>query len=124
MNPPLIYDYYGFPEESYRITYPAPGDPNLARDVHQKLKSAGIESRMDPGRGFDHGLFVPLKILVPDASIPCVQLSLVRGLDPATHIGIGRALSSLLSRNILVLGSGFLIPQHAGVLQFTGGREG
>jgi 4,5-DOPA dioxygenase extradiol len=106
-TPPLIYDYYGFPAESYRITYPAPGDPNLAHDVHQTLKSAGIESRLDPGRGFDHGLFVPLKIMVPDASIPCVQLSLVRGLDPATHIQIGRTLSPLMSRNILVVGSGF-----------------
>jgi 4,5-DOPA dioxygenase extradiol len=106
-HPPLFYDYYGFPEESYQITYPAPGEPVLAREIERLLKEGGIEARLDDQRGFDNGLFVPLKIMYPDAHIPCVQLSLVEGLDPATHIRIGGALSSLRTKNVLVLGSGF-----------------
>jgi len=106
-HPPLFYDYYGFPEESYQITYPAPGEPALAREIRRLLKEGGIDARLDDQRGFDHGLFVPLKIIYPDARIPCVQLSLVEGLDPATHIAVGKALASLRSQDVLVLGSGF-----------------
>jgi aromatic ring-opening dioxygenase catalytic subunit (LigB family) len=105
--PPLFYDYYGFPEESYQITYPAPGQPALAREIFRLLKESGVEAKLDDQRGFDHGLFVPLKIMYPDAHIPCVQLSLVHGLDPETHIQLGRALSPLRTQNVLVLGSGF-----------------
>ncbi len=106
-SPSLIYDYRGFPEESYRILYPAPGEPALAATVHRMLTAAGIESRLDDHRGFDHGLFVPLKIMYPDAQIPCIQLSLVSGLDPDMHVRVGRALSGLREQNILVIGSGF-----------------
>ena len=106
-SPSLIYDYFGFPEESYRIRYPAPGEPALARTVHRMLTEAGIQSRLDDQRGFDHGLFVPLKLMYPDARIPCIQLSLVSGLDPDTHVRMGRALSGLRKLNILVIGSGF-----------------
>jgi len=106
-NPPLIYDYYGFPEESYLLSYPVPGDPDLAKEVYRLLEKSGIEAKLDPHRGLDHGLFVPLKLMYPDARIPCVQLSLVHHLDPATHIHIGKALASLRTRNILVIGSGF-----------------
>lgn len=106
-NPPLIYDYYGFPEESYQIQYPCIGDPSLAREVHRLLEHSDIEAGLDETRGFDHGVFVPLKIMYPDASIPCVQLSLVNTLDPSRHIEIGRALSSLSKQNVLVIGSGF-----------------
>jgi len=105
--PPLFYDYYGFPEESYAIQYPAPGHPALARDIAHRLQEAGLDARLDDRRGFDHGLFVPLKILYPEATIPCVQLSLVSGLDPGTHLRIGRALSALRHEDILVIGSGF-----------------
>jgi 4,5-DOPA dioxygenase extradiol len=105
--PPLFYDYYGFPEESYHIQYPAPGHPALAKELYRLLNAGGIEARLDDQRGFDHGLFVPLKIMYPDARIPCVQLSLVQGLDPATHVKLGKALSPLRSQNVLVLGSGF-----------------
>jgi len=107
LSPALIYDYSGFPEASYTIQYPAPGSPILARQVHQLLHHNGIEAMLDDQRGFDHGLFVPLKLIYPDNSIPCVQLSLVAGLDPALHIRIGNALSPLREKNILVLGSGF-----------------
>ena len=106
-TPPLIYDYYGFPEESYSIQYPCPGEPSLAGNVYRLLENAGIEARLDETRGFDHGLFVPLKIMYPKADIPCVQLSLVRDLDPARHIAIGQALQGLSAQNVLVIGSGF-----------------
>lgn len=107
VHPSLIYDYYGFPEESYRISYPAPGDPELAEGIVRTLGAHGIQARSDPQRGFDHGMFVPMKLMYPDATIPVVQLSLVRGLDPALHIAIGHALAPLRDRDILIIGSGF-----------------
>lgn len=106
-NPQLIYDYYGFPKSSYEIQYPASGDPKLANDIYDTLVKKGIEANLDGKRGFDHGLFVPLKIMYPAANIPCIQLSLVTGLNPAEHIRIGNALGSLLDENVLILGSGF-----------------
>lgn len=106
-SPSLIYDYFGFPEESYRIQYPAPGDPALAHSVHRLLRENGIESRLDDKRGFDHGVFVPLKLMYPGANIPCVQLSLISGLDPGPHIRMGAALSELRRHDVLVVGSGF-----------------
>jgi 4,5-DOPA dioxygenase extradiol len=106
-KPPLIYDYYGFPERAYAITYPAPGDPALAEEVSHRLEEEGIAARLDEARGFDHGLFVPLKIMYPDADIPCIQVSLAEGLDPALHIRIGKALSRLRHKDLLVVGSGF-----------------
>ena len=104
--PELIYDYYGFPPEAYEIEYPAPGQPEFAREIFQRLLDAGFDAAIDQQRGFDHGMFVPLKLMYPQADIPCIQLSLVRGLEPKTHIEIGKALSSLNKKNILVLGSG------------------
>ncbi len=106
-SPPLIYDYYGFPDESYQIRYPCPGAPSMAGEIRELLGSAGIEARLDETRGFDHGLFVPLKIMYPDADIPCIQMSLVSTLDPAMHIAIGQALAALNRKNVLVIGSGF-----------------
>lgn len=106
-TPSLIYDYYGFPDEAYDIEYPAPGDPVLANKIYNSLRDSGIEATLDEQRGFDHGLFVPLKIMYPDASIPCVQLSLLSNLDPESHINIGKALTDLRQEKILVVGSGF-----------------
>lgn len=106
-NPALIYDYSGFPPESYRIEYPCPGDPALARQIHQVLEEAGMSARLDDQRGFDHGTFVPLKLMYPKADIPCVQLSLVNSLDASTHLTMGRALQALDVDNLLVIGSGF-----------------
>lgn len=106
-SPSLIYDYYGFPDESYEIEYPAPGSPRIARKIHKLLVENGIDAVLDDQRGFDHGMFVPLKIMYPDASIPCVQLSLLKNLDPERHIKMGQALSALRNDNILILGSGF-----------------
>ena len=106
-HPPMFYDYYGFPQEAYSITYPAPGQPALAERIAGLLDEKGIPARIDPRRGFDHGLFIPLKLMYPGANIPSIQLSLLRGLDPAAHIALGKALRELLGENLLVIGSGF-----------------
>jgi 4,5-DOPA dioxygenase extradiol len=106
-NPPMFYDYYGFPEEAYAINYPAPGSPDLANRIAELLNRKGIRADIDSERGFDHGLFIPLKMMYPQADIPSLQLSLIRGLDSAAHIELGRALHGLMSENILVIGSGF-----------------
>lgn len=105
-QPPMLYDYYGFPPESYQITWPAPGDPHLARDVQDLLTVAGFRTSVNPSRGFDHGTFVPLKVAYPDADIPAIQLSLIRGLNPIRHIELGRALAPLRDRGIFIVGSG------------------
>ncbi|MHB1344902.1 MAG: DODA-type extradiol aromatic ring-opening family dioxygenase [Thermoleophilia bacterium] len=106
-SPSMFYDYYGFPDEAYEITYPAPGSPVLANKIAGLLNGAGIPARIDAQRGFDHGLFIPLKLMYPQADIPSLQLSLVRGLDPAVHLALGGALRELRHDNILVIGSGF-----------------
>ncbi|WP_448212431.1 DODA-type extradiol aromatic ring-opening family dioxygenase [Colwellia sp. MEBiC06753] len=106
-KPALIYDYYGFPEAAYEIQYPNLGEPALAQAIYQSLQQAGIDCQLDQDRGFDHGMFVPLKIMYPDADIPCVQLSLVQSLDSNLHLAIGEALSKLAWNNLLVIGSGF-----------------
>ncbi len=105
-RPGMIYDYYGFPQESYSISYPAPGDPQLAQAIYELLHSSGIKVRLDAQRGFDHGLYVPLKLIYPQAQIPCLQLSLLGNLSPVDHIELGRALAELRNRNILIIGSG------------------
>lgn len=106
-TPPLFYDYYGFPEKAYQITYPAHGNPALANRIVELLTNSRTPARIDTQRGFDHGLFIPLKLMYPQADIPSLQLSLLRGLDPASHIALGQALQTLMAENILVIGSGF-----------------
>jgi aromatic ring-opening dioxygenase catalytic subunit (LigB family) len=105
-RPPMLYDYYGFPEEAYSIQWPAPGAPEVATRVRALLEAAGIPSATDAARGFDHGTFVPLKLTYPDADVPTLQLSLKRGLDPAEHLAIGRALAPLRDEGIFIVGSG------------------
>ena len=105
-KPSLTYDYYGFPEETYKISYPVPGNPELADKIKNLLNAKHINSKLDTERGFDHGVFIPLKIMYPEASIPCVQISLLNNLDPKKHIEIGKALTSLMNENVLILGSG------------------
>jgi aromatic ring-opening dioxygenase catalytic subunit (LigB family) len=105
-QPSILYDYYGFPPESYDIQWPAPGEPALARRVQQLLAAAGIDTASDDRRGFDHGTFVPFKLSWPDADVPTIQLSLKAGLDPAEHLAIGRALAPLRDEGVLILGSG------------------
>ncbi|HBF41346.1 MAG TPA: dioxygenase [Anaerolineaceae bacterium] len=105
--PPMFYDYYGFPAEAYSITYAGPGSPELAKRIAALLEKNGVPAQIDPMRGFDHGHFIPLKMMYPAADIPSTQLSLLRGLNPAAHIQLGKALRELLSDNVLVIGSGF-----------------
>lgn len=105
--PPLFYDYYGFPDKAYEITYPASGSPEMAKRIAELLNENQIPARVDSQRGFDHGLFIPLKLMYPQANVPSLQLSLLRGLDPSSHIALGKALRGLMHENILVVGSGF-----------------
>jgi aromatic ring-opening dioxygenase catalytic subunit (LigB family) len=104
--PGMLYDYYGFPPESYRLNWPAPGDPVLAARVRSLLEGAGFTTGEDVERGYDHGTFIPMMLAFPAAEIPVVQLSLIRGLDPAQHIAMGRALAPLRDEGVLILGSG------------------
>lgn len=105
-NPSLIFDYSGFPKHTYELTYPAPGSPELAEKVVRLLKAAGIPAKQDNERGFDHGVFIPFKLIYPNANIPVIQLSLKTGLDPAAHIAAGKALASLRDEGVLIVGSG------------------
>jgi len=106
-SPPLLFDYSGFPAETYAYEYPAPGHPGLAGRVQGLLQADGIDARLDHQRGFDHGMFVPLIMMYPEADIPCIQVSLSTSLDPVEHVRIGRALGGLKNENLLILGSGF-----------------
>jgi aromatic ring-opening dioxygenase catalytic subunit (LigB family) len=105
-KPPMLYDYYGFPPESYQITWPAPGAPELAAKVRGLLEKAGFKTGEDKARGFDHGTFVPLKLTFPEAEIPTLQLSLKEGLNPKEHLAMGRALAPLRDEGVFIIGSG------------------
>ena len=105
-RPPLIYDYSGFPAHTYELTYPAQREPALSGRIVQLLGEAGATAQADPQRGYDHGVFIPLKLMFPKAEIPVVQLSLRRDMDPAAHIAAGRALAALRDEGVLIVGSG------------------
>lgn len=104
--PGMLYDYYGFPPDTYKFKYPAAGNPELAQTIAGLLVGAGIESQLDPKRDFDHGTFVPLMLMYPQADIPVVQLSLIHNLNPTAHIALGKALAPLREQGVLILGSG------------------
>ena len=104
--PELIYDYYGFPPHTYELKYPAPGEPQLAARISSLLGQAGLPSKVNPSRGFDHGMFIPLMLMFPDADIPVVQLSLNSNLDPQVHLQLGQALTTLRDEGVLIVGSG------------------
>lgn len=118
-SPGLLYDYGGFPEFTYRLQWPTPGHPVLASRVETLLKSAGFETAREEKRGYDHGTFVPLMVAFPEAKIPVAQLSLVQGLDPATHLAMGRALAPLRDEGVLIIGSGMSYHNMRGF----GGRD-
>ena len=105
-HPGLIFDYYGFPPETYRLSWPAPGAPWLAERGAELLRAAGLPAAIDPERGFDHGVFVPLKVAFPAADVPVVQMALHASLDPALHLAAGEALAPLRDEGVLILGSG------------------
>jgi aromatic ring-opening dioxygenase catalytic subunit (LigB family) len=105
-KPPMIYDYGGFPAHTYEVHYDAPGSPELAERVQSLIAAAGLPVQIDPERGYDHGMFSPMAAMYPKAEVPVVQLSLRRGLDPAEHLALGRALAPLRDENVLIVGSG------------------
>lgn len=103
--PGLIYDYGGFPPHTYQLTYPAPGDPALAARIGELLDDASIAHRLE-SRGWDHGVFIPLKVMFPDADIPVVAMSLRADLDPQAHLELGRALAPLREEGVFIVASG------------------
>jgi aromatic ring-opening dioxygenase catalytic subunit (LigB family) len=105
-TPGMVYDYGGFPPHTYEVVYPAPGAPALAQRVQGLLEEAGLPVAMDAQRGYDHGTFVPLAVMFPDADVPVLQMSLRTGLDPAQHLALGRALAPLRDEGVLIVGSG------------------
>lgn len=120
--PAMLFDYYGFPPHTYQLRYGAPGSPQLAERVLALLQAAGITAAADSERGFDHGVFVPMLIIDPEARIPVLMLSLARDLDPARHLAIGAALAPLRAENVLIIGSGSSYHNLRAV--FAGGEGG
>ena len=108
-RPDTVHDFYGFPEDLYRLRYPAPGSPALAVRVRELLVASGQGCNLEPGRGLDHGAWSPLLHLFPRADVPVVQLSLPLGASMASHLEIGKALAPLRMEGVLVLGSGNLV---------------
>lgn len=101
-----IYDFFGFPKSAHQLSYPATGLPELARHIRDLLESADISAQLDTKRGLDHGAYVPLMVMYPDAGVPVVQLSLKNNLDAAQHVALGRALAPLRDEGVLILASG------------------
>lgn len=119
-SPPMLYDYSGFPPETYELQWPAPGAVEVAERTRELLEAAGFASAADPARGFDHGTFVPMMLTYPEAEVPTFQLSLKRGLDPREHLAIGRALAPLRDEGVFIVGSGMSYHNMRG---FFGGVE-
>jgi 4,5-DOPA dioxygenase extradiol len=102
----MIYDFYGFPPELYGVQYPAPGNPALAQEVAALLAKEGLDVEPDTARGLDHGIWVPLSLMYPDAAVPVVRLSVQPQRGAAHHFAVGRALRRLRGDNVLILASG------------------
>jgi aromatic ring-opening dioxygenase catalytic subunit (LigB family) len=117
-HPELIYDYYGFPPETYALRYDAPAHPALAQRAAGLLQAAGIAAMVEPVRGWDHGVFIPLKVMFPAADIPVLAMSLQAGLDPLAHAAMGAALRPLREEGVLILGSGM---SYHNLRNFSGG---
>lgn len=105
-KPPMLYDYYGFPPETYQIRYDAPGAPTIAERTVNLLNDAGIKAKLDKARGFDHGTFAPMAVMYPEADVPLFQVSMLKSYDPAAHLAIGRALAPLREEGVMIVGSG------------------
>ncbi|WP_319825084.1 class III extradiol ring-cleavage dioxygenase [Thalassovita sp.] len=105
-HPPMVYDYYGFPPETYQIKYPAPGAPELAAQTADLIRAAGLPTRLDDTQGYDHGTFVPAYVMYPKADVPLFQVSMRAHYDPAEHFALGRALAPLRNQGVLIVGSG------------------
>ena len=105
-QPPLVYDYFGFPPETYQLRYDVPGSPSLANRATALLEAAGLTASVDGDRGLDHGVFIPLKVAFPDATVPVVEMSVDLGLSPAQHLAAGKALTPLRDEGVLIIASG------------------
>ncbi len=105
-EPNLFFDYYGFPKDLYNFKYPAKNNLELVSKISQLFEKNNISYKLDDSRDYDHGVFVPLLLMYPEANIPVVQISLLKGLDPLAHIKIGEALAPLRNEEVLILGSG------------------
>jgi aromatic ring-opening dioxygenase catalytic subunit (LigB family) len=104
--PEMVYDYYNFPAETYEYKYPSPGNPALATQMSGMLTAKNIAAKLELERGYDHGMFVPMMLMYPEANIPCIQLSLLTSLDAQQHLDLGKALAGLREKNVLIIGSG------------------
>jgi 4,5-DOPA dioxygenase extradiol len=108
-RPETIHDFYGFPDALYRIRYGAPGDPALARRVADRLDAAGIAAALDPDRGLDHGAWVPLRFLYPDATVPVLEVSQPQAGSPERMLALGAALASLRDEGVAIVGTGGVV---------------
>jgi len=108
-RPELIYDFAGFPDALYQLTYPAPGTPELAEAIRERLKAAGIPAQLDPDRGWDHGVWVPLRLMLPAADVPVVEVSQPLPRTASEMIALGRALGGLRDEGVAILGSGGVV---------------
>ena len=107
-HPETIYDFGGFPDELYQIEYPAPGDPNLAEKIARLMNDAGLNAQLNPSRGFDHGAWVPMMHLFPNADMPIVQVSINYNLSHPELFQVGKALAPLREEGYAIIGSGSL----------------
>lgn len=105
-NPPMVYDYYNFPPHTYEIRYAAPGAPKLAERVAGMIAGAGLPTRLDDEMGYDHGTFVPMALMYPQADMPLIEVSMRHDYDPAQHMALGRVLAPLRDEGVLIVGSG------------------
>ena len=105
-RPGMVYDYGGFPPETYKIIYPAPGAPDLALRAAELIAAAGLPTHLDAKQGYDHGTFVPAYVMYPEANVPLFQISLQHGYNPGAHFALGRALAPLRDEGVLIVGSG------------------
>ncbi len=119
-HPPMVFDYSGFPEHTYRIRYDAPGAPELAETVRAMLDRGGIPTGLDPQRGYDHGTFSLMQTLYPEANLPVVQLSMKADFDPAEHIRVGELIAPLRDQGVVIVGSGFSFHNTSGMRSGTG----
>jgi len=106
VKPPMVYDYHNFPPHTYDVVYPAPGAPEFAQKAAELIADAGLPVSLNDRQGFDHGTFVPMAIMYPQADVPLFQVSIRKNYDPAQHVQLGRALAPLRDEGVLIIGSG------------------